>query len=142
MAKADMTVTVKLESRSIWLCAKDPDGTFLRIKWQAPIVPRVGDTLWMPTDQRPATAANAERYGNGQDVTVSEVVLYPNGEPEIWCDGFTGWEDGSVKHLFEIASRHPLEAPDDSNDEALDEAGQIAFGRACLPPSDRPRRSR
>lgn len=95
-----MTPSPEQSTHQFWLCAKDPSGRFLRIRWSAAIVPRVGDQLWLPD-----TEPGDERAPGGQEISVTEVMLYPGGDVEVWSDGFTGWEDGSVEQLFGIAER-------------------------------------
>lgn len=74
------------------LHAQDPSGEFVHRVHRAAIYPRIGDSLKLWD-------------GEGwQDISVNQVVLYPDGMTvEVWSEDFGGWDDGSVKRLFETA---------------------------------------
>jgi hypothetical protein len=94
--------------------ARDPDGSFHQAVWSTPQLPSIGEDVYLPDGE-----------DSWQEMQVSEVCHYPD-RVEVWLGWDmerSGWDDGSVTAIFELARQY---RPRDEGPYVFDAACDLA----------------
>lgn len=75
------------------LKSRDPDGTFASVPWETEQFPRIGEDVMLPD--------GTEHW---QEMVV-EAIEHGRLATNVWVGGSDGWDPGSVRYLFDQASR-------------------------------------